>query len=310
MTDLETRFHRSLDGLTAPDLRARIDQRSVDSGQLRYDGQSRPESWRRVAVAVTAFAIFAAAGVFAWRAFEGDEVAASAGASPTPPGWLVDEARNMVKNNGGVTPTSARWVLTDAKAAAPSVGLNPDEVDADPRYLVVLEGDFVALMASRPPGADAPKGTTLVFAADPATHQVTDWGVTNEPIDVPGLADFDLLGPSPAPTHESSRAIPADGIVIAVLNGTNYVGLAGSITERLVADGYSLGQAPTDAVMKPVSSTVVYFAGDSDASQNATAAKAIADKYFDGTTEALPPALAKVVDKDVQVVILAGSDAA
>jgi hypothetical protein len=263
-----------------------------------------------VAVAVTALAIFAAAGVFAWRAFEGGEVAASAGASPTPPGWLVEEARNMVKNNGGVTPTSARWVLTDAKAAAPSVGLNPDEVDADPRYLVVLEGDFVALMASRPPEADAPRGTTLVFAADPATHQVTDWGVTNEPIDVPGLANFDLLGPSPEPTHESSSGIPADGITIAVLNGIDLPGLAGLVTERLVADGYSVGRPPGDAPMKSVLSTVVYYVGGPEESQNAAAAQAIADEYFGGRTETLPPALEGVADNGVQVVILAGSDAA
>ncbi len=102
----------------------------------------------------------------------------------------------MAENNGDGTPTSARWVLTNAKTAAPAVGLTSDQVDTDPQYLVVLEGDFVAWLASRPPGADPPSGTTLVFAADAASHEWNDWGVTNRAINVPGLTAFDLATPS------------------------------------------------------------------------------------------------------------------
>ncbi len=195
MADLQTRFRRSLGRVTAPDLRPDIERRVPGAEQDHdqgIDGSSSRDASRRLAAAVTAFTVFAAAGIFAWRAFEGPDGATSAGAPPSPPGWLVARARDMAKNNDDPDPTSAWWVLTDEKTAAPAVGLTPDQVSGDPQYLVVLQGDFVALMASRPGGVDAPSGTTLVFTVDPATHQVMDWGVTNVAVDLPGLLPFEL----------------------------------------------------------------------------------------------------------------------
>ncbi len=195
MGDLRRRFQRTPDGLKAPNLGDEIEQRGPDAEQGQGNGPHGPsnrDAWRRLLAAVVAFAVFGGAAYFAWTAFEGGDGSASSEASPAPPRWLIEEARFLSKNNGDAPPTSARWVLTDAKTAAPAVGLNPDEVDAEPQYLVVLEGDFVARMGSHPSGVDAPSGTTLVFAADAVTHAWNDWGITNRAIEVPGLMAFDL----------------------------------------------------------------------------------------------------------------------
>jgi hypothetical protein len=96
-----------------------------------------------------------------------------------------------------------------------------------------------------------------------------------------------------------------------VLNGTNYIGLAGLTTQRLVVDGYVEGQTPTDAPMKPVERTIVYYVGGPEADRNQAEAETIATRYFGGArTEELPADLASTIDQDVQVVILAGLDAA
>ncbi len=83
MTDLQTRFQRSLDGLMAPDLRPGIERRVSDARQDSGHGFREPpnrDSLRRLAAAVTAFVVFAAAGIFAWRAFDG-----SGGTAPSEP---------------------------------------------------------------------------------------------------------------------------------------------------------------------------------------------------------------------------------
>jgi hypothetical protein len=194
MTDLQTRFSQSLDNLAAPDLRPDIERRVSDARHGRAPGfvvDPSRDPWRRVAVVVTAFAIFAVAGVFAWRAFDGDRDS-TPGSTPSPPGWLIEQARRMASSNGDPVPASARWVLTDARTAAPAVGLSPQQAIWGDLYLVVLEGDFTAWMASTPRGTDAPTGSTLAFVADPTTHQIVDWGVSDRAIAVPGLLAFDL----------------------------------------------------------------------------------------------------------------------
>ncbi len=104
--------------------------------------------------------------------------------------------------------------------------------------------------------------------------------------------------------------VPGTGVPIALLNGTDMVGLASIYTQQLQSDGYVIGQPPTDAPMKPVMSTVVYYVDGPDASRNAATAQTIADQYFSGATDPLPPTLEKIIDGDVQVVVVAGFDAA
>jgi len=105
----------------------------------------------------------------------------------------------MAVQNGDPTPTSARWMRTDSRTAAPAVGLSPDQGAGGAEYLVVLEGHFVARLAKVPSGAQASTGTTLAFTLDPKTHEVRDWGVTDRSVDLPGLRPFRLT-PIPAPT--------------------------------------------------------------------------------------------------------------
>src|SRR5207253_2044767 len=101
--------------------------------------QSVPTAGRRqrVVAAIAAFAVFALAGAFAWTALRPGSTVTTGNRSGAPPGWLVEQARSMAFNNADPTPTSAKWVLTDSKTAAPAVGLSPDQVSGAAEYLVV-----------------------------------------------------------------------------------------------------------------------------------------------------------------------------
>ncbi len=160
---------------------------------------SVPGRRQRFVAAFAALAVFAVAGVFAWTALRPGSNSGNVGSSDAqaPPEWLVQQARRMATDNDDPTPTSARWVLTDSRTAAPAVGLSADQGNGNAEYLVALEGTFVANLAPRPAGTDAPTGTTLVFTLDPVTHQVNDVGVSNQTIDIPGLAPFDLAWTNP-----------------------------------------------------------------------------------------------------------------
>jgi hypothetical protein len=108
-----------------------------------------------------------------------------------PPSWLVDQAYQVAYTNGDVVPDRAEWVLTDANAIAPAVGLQRGDPNVQ-EYLVVLHGHFTAWDAPTPPGASVPTGTTLVQAFDANSENPTDFGVGNDAVSVPGLTEFDL----------------------------------------------------------------------------------------------------------------------
>jgi hypothetical protein len=77
----------------------------------------------------------------------------------------------------------------------------------------------------------------------------------------------------------------------------------------LEADGYVAAQDPADAASKPVPKTVVYFRGGSNAGQNRSDAKYVADTYFSGAHVALLDAdLAANIADSAQVVIIVGVD--
>lgn len=124
-----------------------------------------------------------------------------------PPGWLVQEAAKIAAVNDDPNPTSAEWVLTSSKLIAPAVGLTPDQVSGR-EYLVVLHGQFTDTGAYTPPGVPAPTGTVVAFTLDPTTHQVQDFGVGNQTVDVPGLQPFTLATtnvPTPSPASPPPR---------------------------------------------------------------------------------------------------------
>jgi hypothetical protein len=113
---------------------------------------------------------------------------------------MENTAWSMASLNGGTVPATADVVLSSRQSSENTVG-GGDQVDSDQRvYVVQMTGQFVANMASTPPGVAAPTGGALSFNFDPATEQVTDWGVSPGPRDLSGLGQVFQITPSPAPT--------------------------------------------------------------------------------------------------------------
>jgi hypothetical protein len=133
----------------------------------------------------------------------------------------------------------------------------------------------------------------------------------------PGSGGGTVSAGSESPSPPSSPSTPpketpspkVEGVQIAVLNGTNEVGLAGEVQQLLVDDGYLPAQDADDAEAKPVPKTVIYFRGGAGAAQNHSDARYMADKYFDGARVALldPGQITNVTDS-AQVVIIIGVD--
>lgn len=387
MTKLDDRL-RGLDQVDVPDVwRIARDRRATDDGR-RSVGDPLPnrELSRRLAAAITAFVVFGAAALFAWRAFDGREGGApSVGTSPSESTYVFSdlrigpvstshlqgvgeqvEVRVDTRWSGDIYPGTAScsievrddagtvigtWTddwsqlrregsvpvevpITAGSAAAtaegscgPGVPPTGDYVFSRYRIGAGIATAVISWGSADPPGAawceasfGQPDGSnvTRTFTVLSAQHEAVDWSY-----DLSGaLARSDSVavrcvpytdqaadaGPTGAPP---AQAAAPNGVAIAVLNGTNDVGLAGLTTQRLVVDGYVEGQTPTDAPMKPVERTIVYFVGGPEADRNRTEAETIATTYFGGArTEELPADLASMIDQDVQVVIVAGLDAA
>jgi len=88
MPDLSKRFQR-LDDVPVPDLRNEIEDRELRPASI----PDAPSTRRRALAGLVAFAVFAAAGVFAWRIFTPGEgnghVAATAHIYRDPAGWTI-----------------------------------------------------------------------------------------------------------------------------------------------------------------------------------------------------------------------------
>lgn len=131
---------------------------------------------------------------------------------------------------------------------------------------------------------------------------------------VDGTSPSSSVSPGPSTTSTPPPAVetpapddPKDTSV-AVFNGTYSLGLAGTVMDDLIADGYVKGQDPTDAKSKPVEKTVVYFVGGPDAAQNESDATALAQKRFKGAKVKELSSEVGVVEKGVQVVVVVGLD--
>jgi hypothetical protein len=160
------------------------------------------------------------------------------GASPSgaaPPAWLVDAARKMADANADPTPTSAEWVLSDANTIAPAVGLTSGDPTA-PRYLVVLTGHFTT-NSTRPVGDAPPTGSILVGAFEPATHRLTDFGITDVPVHVAGLQPFSIYGSLQMRTYSDAAGwsvqVPADWHVVPFDVSSTGVHAAGAMISNV-----------------------------------------------------------------------------
>ena len=145
-----------------------------------------PTPIRRLSAGIVAAVVFIAAAAFAWNMFTpGPQPAARLDVQPA--GWLLELVRSAPSGSADPTSVSGEWVLTDGRTAAPAVGLQ----DGDPqamRYVLVLQGSFD--IGQRAFGTPPITGSVLVISYDADTHEVTDWGVSDQPVDLPGLQPF------------------------------------------------------------------------------------------------------------------------
>jgi hypothetical protein len=157
-------------------------------------------------VAAAAVAILASA-VIAWLSplGGGEEPAATTGGPP--PAWLVDQAYQLAYANGDLTPDRAEWVLADANTIAPVVGLQSGDPNVQ-EYLVVLHGHFTGYDPPAPSVASVPTGSVLSAAYSADSHAVTDFGIGDQPMTVPGLTAFDLPDASQIFVSPEGWAVP------------------------------------------------------------------------------------------------------
>ncbi len=102
---------------------------------------------------------------------------------------------------------------------------------------------------------------------------------------------------------------PAQGVKVAVYNGTFQTGLAADVADRMTKKGYRINPETSiaDAPDKPVDLTTVYFVTPADKD----AAQTIADSFFDKLPD--PPKVERLPDnaavpKGVQVAVYVGLD--
>ncbi len=103
------------------------------------------------------------------------------GASATPP------------STAEVVATTRGQALTLTEGAA-------DNLDSTaPVYVVQLTGKFTGYDAKVPSDAPLPVGGALTFIFDPASGQVTDWGIPPQPLDLSALGQVSTFPVSIAP---------------------------------------------------------------------------------------------------------------
>ena len=165
-----------------------------------------------------------------------------------PPSWVIQQAQKIATQNEDPNPTSAEWVLTSAKLIASAVGLTPGQATTGREYLVVLYGHFTDRFAYTPPGVPAPTGTVITFTLDLATHQVNDFTIGDQMVDVPGLRPFTLTFPgTPSPASSMSSAAATAAAKAAALAGSQrLVALV-----RVPTGSKAVSTAPVPALQKP-----------------------------------------------------------
>src|SRR3954468_10791090 len=92
MTKLDDRL-RGLDQVDVPDVWRIVRGRPATDPGRRGDVSPNRDLSRRLAAAITAFAVFGAAALFAWRAFDGQEGATSVGTVPSEGTYVFTDLR-------------------------------------------------------------------------------------------------------------------------------------------------------------------------------------------------------------------------
>jgi hypothetical protein len=238
--------------MTMSDLKGLLEPLNTSEMPDRWDAIRRrhvepmPEPHRsRVGAYVTAGSVaLLAVGVVAWLSPLGSEpTPRTPGGEVQPPAWLVQQAYEMAYGNGDLIPDSASWVLSDANTIAPAVGLQSGD-PALQEYLVVMHGDFTAYGAKVAAGRGSPTGSILTFAAQADTHDVTDWGVGDQSVDVVGLTPFTLPPPTDMFTADQgwSVAVPPGWHTQAVTLSRSEVPVDGAMFSNVNLPGPTGGE--------------------------------------------------------------------
>jgi hypothetical protein len=157
MPDLRGRFQR-LDEIPVPDLRNAIEDREQGAPFVPDATSTR----RRVIAGVVAFAVFAAAGIFTWRAFApgsgDDHVAVTSGIYRDPAGWSIHVPRgwHVVPFNVSDSSDGSRLQgvqLSNVELPMPAVGSG---LPPQPSSLVLSKKGVAVIVArtSGSPGGD------------------------------------------------------------------------------------------------------------------------------------------------------------
>ena len=135
---------------------------------------------RRVLIILVAVAAIMGLGVYLAQAAPSH--------SPSAPSWLQSLAAHVARDDGDASPTSALWVLTTERAAAPLVGLTSATAPDDaPEYVVVMIGQFVDDMTFSPSGSSPSRGPCITFTVDPSSHMIRDIGIAPHALDTSSL---------------------------------------------------------------------------------------------------------------------------
>ena len=79
-------------------------------------------------------------------------------------------------------------VVVTTRGTALAVAMGGDEIatgNAEPVYLISMDGHFTAYVAKRPAGVPPPKGEYLSIVVDQKTLQIRDYGLGSRPARLP-----------------------------------------------------------------------------------------------------------------------------
>jgi hypothetical protein len=102
------------------------------------------------------------------------------------PTWLLEQAQREATNHGDPHPGLAEWVISH-RAEATQVLTGETVSDGDPEvYVLVLKGHFADSNGFGPTTADE-SGTWLLAVLDARTHEILDFGLGDQPIQLSKL---------------------------------------------------------------------------------------------------------------------------
>jgi hypothetical protein len=165
-------------------------------------------------------------------------------------------------------------------------------VNLSPARLAVLVALVVGGIAVLLNGFDTSGGTAVAGGTSPSPTTATS------PSEASPTAS---AGASATPKPQ------VDGVKFIVFNGTDTLGLGGTVQQLLQGKGYVAPVDAQNAPSKPVTETTVFFRGGPDSDQARSDAKHMATKYLhDAQVEVLGQDYD--VPADVELAVVVGTD--